>query len=250
MHPDPDGDQRRRRGTKKATRSRRWGCWALVGFLIFTIFPVAALRWIDPPGSAFMLAARIDARLQGRSTYRVHYVWRPATAIATPAALAVLASEDQRFPMHWGFDFNQIEIALGAERESRVRGASTVSQQVAKNLFLWSGRSWLRKGLEVWFTLWIEALWNKRRILEVYLNIAQFGDGIYGVGAASPYFFKHEAYALTTREAALLAAVLPNPVNLSVVTPSPYVMRRSHAIQAQMQRLGGSEVLRTISWVR
>ena len=153
--------------------------------------------------------------------------------------LAVVAAEDQRFPVHHGFDLTEIQNAL-AERgaSGRVRGASTISQQVAKNLFLWSGRSWVRKGFEVYFTLLIELSWPKRRILEVYLNIAQFGDRIFGVAAASRRFFGKPASALTPRDAALLAAVLPNPVRMRVDQPSPYVRQRAARIHQQTRQLG------------
>ncbi len=152
--------------------------------------------------------------------------------------LAVVAAEDQRFPLHRGFDLVEIKNAL-AERDGtgRLRGASTISQQVAKNLFLWSGRSWVRKGLEVYITALIELTWPKRRILEVYLNIAQFGDRIFGVGAASERFFLKPPSALTPREAALLAAVLPNPVRMRVDRPSAYVRKRAAWINQQASQL-------------
>ncbi len=165
--------------------------------------------------------------------------WVPWTAISPAVPLAVVAAEDQRFPVHWGFDLKEIKNAL-AERgtKGRVRGASTISQQVAKNLFLWSGRSWVRKGLEVYFTVLIELSWPKRRILEIYLNIAQFGDTIFGVGAASERFYRKPPSALTLREAALLAAVLPNPVRMRVDQPSSYVRERAARIRQQARQLG------------
>jgi monofunctional biosynthetic peptidoglycan transglycosylase len=168
-------------------------------------------------------------------------------AISPYAGIAVIASEDQRFAEHWGFDLDSIQDAI-EEREGggRSRGASTISQQVAKNLFLWPGRSWLRKGLEAYFTVLIELLWSKQRILEVYLNVAQFGDRIFGVDAASRRFFGKRASALSAREAALLAAVLPNPVRMRADDPSPYVRERARWIQRQMQSLGGPGYLREI----
>src|SRR5690606_3150412 len=155
-----------------------------------------------------------------------------------------IASEDQRFAQHHGFDLEAIRDA--AERNARggrLRGASTISQQTAKNLFLWGGRSWVRKGLEAWYTLLIEALWPKQRILEVYVNIAEFGDGVYGAQAASQRFFGKDASALTAAEAARLAAVLPSPRRYSAANPGPYVQRRTGQIQRQMRQIGGSGYL-------
>ena len=147
--------------------------------------------------------------------------------------------------MHGGFDYEQIGKAVSdARRGRRLRGASTISQQVAKNLFLWSGQSWVRKGLEVWFTVWTEFLWPKRRILEVYLNSAQFGRGVWGVQAAARRFFGKDAARLTREEAALLAAVLPSPTRYRVVSPGPYVRARQVWILHQMQGLGGTALLR------
>lgn len=159
--------------------------------------------------------------------------------------LAVIASEDQKFPEHEGFDFESINQALeDRERGRRVRGASTISQQVAKNMFLWPRQSWFRKGLEAYFTLLIEVLWPKQRILEVYLNIAEFGKGIYGVGAASQVFFGKPAAQLNSYDAALLAAVLPSPRRMRVNAPSPYVRSRQEWIVAQMQRMGSEGALK------
>ncbi len=153
----------------------------------------------------------------------------------------MVASEDQRFPDHGGFDFKQIEKALDdAERGGRARGASTISQQVAKNLFLWNGRSYLRKGLEAWYTVLIETLWSKRRILEVYVNIAEFGRGVYGAEAASQAFFHKPAAKLSRGEAARLAAVLPSPKRMRAESPSAYVLRRQGEIERQMAALGGT----------
>lgn len=159
--------------------------------------------------------------------------------------LAVIASEDQKFPSHWGFDMESINDAWEA-RERRQRGASTITQQVAKNLFLWRGPSWVRKGIEAYFTILIEALWPKQRVLEVYLNIAEFGRGIYGAEAASRFFYGKSAARLTSADAALLAAVLPNPVRLKVAAPSAYVRARQTWIVAQMAKLGGVGYLRNL----
>jgi monofunctional biosynthetic peptidoglycan transglycosylase len=156
----------------------------------------------------------------------------------------VIAAEDQRFPDHNGFDFRQIQKAMDeAERGGRSRGASTITQQVAKNLFLWNGRSYLRKGLEAWFTLLIETLWPKQRTLEIYLNIAEFGRGIYGAEAAAQVVFHKPARNLGRAEAARLAAVLPSPRRYRAGNPGPYVQKRQYQIEAQMAALGGTAYL-------
>jgi monofunctional glycosyltransferase len=155
----------------------------------------------------------------------------------------VVAAEDQKFPSHRGFDVESIGDAWEQRARGRVRGASTISQQVAKNLFLWSGRSWVRKGFEAWFTVLIESLWSKQRILEVYLNVAEFGPGIYGAEAAAQRHFGKPAAALTRREAALLAAVLPDPRAMRAAVPSAYVARRARWIERQAAQLGGPAYL-------
>jgi monofunctional biosynthetic peptidoglycan transglycosylase len=205
----------------------RFLLWLLALWFGLTFSVVLLLRWIDPPTSSFMLRARFAAWHAHDTTFRFEHQWVAATRISPNLKLAVIASEDQRFPTHWGFDVESINKAL-AERQSgkRVRGASTLSQQVAKNLFLWPGKSWIRKGIESYFTVLIELLWSKQRILEVYLNIAEFGKGTYGAEAASQRFFRKPAARLSAQEAALLAAVLPNPIRLQVVAPSRYVRSR------------------------
>ena len=208
---------------------------------------VVLLHWVPPPTSAFMLASRGAAILGGDFSYSNAYDWEPLERISPHAAMAAIAAEDQQFPFHAGFDFESIRKAVQHNAKSkRKRGASTISQQVAKNLFLWSGRSWVRKGLEVWFTVLIEAVWPKERILEVYLNIAEFGRGTYGVQAAAEKFFGKQASRLTRREAATLAAVLPNPKRLRADRPSPYVQRRRETIMSQMRALGGPSFLRQL----
>jgi len=196
-----------------------------------TILGVLALRFVPPPATAFMVADSLrDGARPG-----VAYDWVPARSIAPGLALALVAAEDQKFPVHSGFDLDAIGKAWDGGGK---RGASTISQQVAKNLFLWRGRSWVRKGLEAYFTVLVEALWPKRRILEVYMNVAQFGPGVYGAEAAARTYFRKSAASLTRREAALLAAVLPNPVVLHVDRPSAYVMRRVRWIERQASQLG------------
>lgn len=211
-----------------------------------SIAAVLAFRFIDPPTSAFMLRDALAA-----PGGQVQQRWVPWDAISPHARLAVVAAEDQKFPDHRGFDVESIRAAVTAHleadsRDARLRGASTISQQVAKNLFLWPGRSWLRKGLEAGLTVLIELLWPKRRILEVYLNIAQFADDVYGVEAAARTYFGKPASALTPEEAALMAAVLPNPVGLSIARPSAYVRARQRWILRQMRQLGGAAYLEPI----
>ena len=234
------------------SRLRRVVRWFTVGLLVLflaSVLPVVALRWIDPWYSAFMLDAAIDARLAGKKGYHTDYRWVDLEQISPHAAVAVIASEDQLFPFHVGFDFKSIREAIrhnerqGSRKRPSVHGGSTISQQVAKNLFLWSGRSYFRKGLEAYFTMLIELTWPKERILEVYLNVAQFGDGIYGVEAAAQRFWRKPAARLDRYEAATLAAVLPNPVRLRANAPSPYVQLRRDQILAQMRGLGGASYL-------
>ncbi|MFN2309565.1 MAG: monofunctional biosynthetic peptidoglycan transglycosylase [Gammaproteobacteria bacterium] len=224
-------------------RTRGWVRWLWripLGLLVAPLLLIAALRWIDPPTSAFMLQRQFAPGPEAVPV-QLHYEWVDWGRIAPAMPLAAVAAEDQHFPEHWGFDLEAIAEAVSERGEGgRVRGASTISQQVAKNLFLWSGRSWLRKGLEVYLTGGIELLWPKRRILEVYLNIAQFGDTVFGVGAASRGYFDKTPEQLSLGEAALLAAVLPNPVRYRVDQPSAHVRARAVWIEAQMRQLGYS----------
>ncbi len=205
---------------------------------------VVLLRWIPPLTSGVMIERRVEALLAWKS-YSIDYRWVPWSRISKHAGLAVIAAEDQNFPTHHGFDVESIQKAIdAAERGRRLRGASTISQQVAKNVFLWSGRSFVRKGLEAYFTVLIELTWSKRRILEVYLNVAEMGDGVFGVEAASQRFFKRPAAKIGPSEAALLAAVLPNPIRLRVNRPSGYVEERRAWILGQMDQLGSVALFR------
>jgi len=219
----------------------------LLAWLLLTAIPVLVLRWLHPLTSAFMLEAATQAALANQRGYQTDYRWVSLEHISPHAAIAVIASEDQQFPFHAGFDFDSIREAVRAsERGKRLRGASTISQQVAKNLFLWPGHSFVRKAFEAYFTVLIEALWPKERILEMYLNLAQFGDGIYGVQAAGERFWRTPALRLTSEEAALLAAVLPNPLRLHADRPSAYVLERRDWILEQMRELGGAGYLREV----
>jgi monofunctional biosynthetic peptidoglycan transglycosylase len=223
----------------KPSRLRRILWRALLAALVLTVVPVLGLRWFPPPTSAFMIEKRIASHFRGEPQPVIRYRWIKWASISPQLRLAVVASEDQKFPHHWGFDFESIANAVEHEGpRGRLRGASTITQQVARNLFLWQGRSIVRKALEAYFTVVLEALWPKRRILEVYLNVAEFGDGVYGVYAATQTFFGKRPSELQPQEAALLAAVLPNPVRLHVRNPSAYVRERAGWIEEQMAQLG------------
>jgi monofunctional biosynthetic peptidoglycan transglycosylase len=220
--------------------------WLLLALLVLSAGSVLVLRWVDPPTSAFMIRERLAAGAPGKPR-SVHYRWADWQQISAHAKVAVIAAEDQKFPSHHGFDLESINDALAdRERGRRVRGASTLSQQVAKNLFLWPGQNWLRKGLEAYFTVLIETLWPKRRILEVYLNVAEFGSGVFGVGAAAEQYFRKQPAHLSAPDAALLAAVLPSPKRMKVRSPSRYVRSRQQWILGQMRGLGGVGLLQQI----
>ena len=202
-----------------------------------------ALRWLDPPTSAFILARQWE-QLRGGRAAAVHHRWVDFDRISPYLAVAVIAAEDQRFPDHFGFDFQSIGRALAHNARGRtVRGASTISQQTAKNLFLWSGRSYLRKGLEAGLTLGLELVWPKRRILEVYLNLAEFGDGVFGARAAAERIFHTSPDRLSRQQAALLASVLPDPGRLDAGHPSAHVRQKARWVRAQMEQLGGARLL-------
>jgi monofunctional biosynthetic peptidoglycan transglycosylase len=222
-------------------RLRRWLLWSIATFLFISIIPVIVLRWVPPPTSAVILSRALG---EGE---RQDYQWVALEHISPDAALAVVASEDQKFPTHRGFDIDAIKDAVEQHAQGgRLRGASTLSQQVARNLFLWQGRSFMRKGLEAWLTVLLELFWSKERILEVYLNIAETGRRTFGVQAASLKFFSRPASAITREQAALLAAVLPNPLRLHASRPSAYVIRRRNEILGQMTQLGGRAYLSDI----
>lgn len=208
------------------------------GIALFSVMPV--------PFSAVMVERQLGAWLSGDFGYVAHSDWVSMDEISPWMGLAVIAAEDQKFPDHWGFDVSAIEKALAhnERNENRIRGASTLSQQTAKNLFLWDGRSWVRKGLEAGLTLGMETVWSKKRILTVYLNVAEFGDGVFGVEAAAQRYFHKPASRLSLSEAALLAAVLPNPIRFKASAPSGYVRSRQAWIMRQMRQLGGESFMR------
>jgi monofunctional biosynthetic peptidoglycan transglycosylase len=231
-------------------RRRRWSRWLIgvpLALLALTVVQVLALRFIDPPFSAFMAIRQFDAWGEGDFGFRIAHDWRDLDGMSANVPVALVAAEDQNFANHFGFDLEAIEKARKSNARGRkVRGGSTISQQAAKNLFLWSGRSWVRKGIEAWYTLLIEALWPKKRILEVYANVAEFGDGVYGTQAAARTYFGRDASRLSAAQAARLAAVLPSPKRYSAARPGPYVQRRSRAIQKQMRQIGGASYLHSL----
>ena len=227
-----------------ARRVVRWFALLVVAWFAFGIVAVLSLRFVHPLTSAFMIERWISATATHQRDFSLHYRWTPWDQVSKQLPIALIAAEDQKFPYHHGFDIDAIQDALAdAEDGERLRGASTISQQVAKNLFLWNGRSFVRKGLEAYFTVLIETLWPKRRILEVYLNIAEFGDGIYGAAAASERYFHKSPAQLDARESALLASVLPNPRRYRVDRPSAYMQQRAAWIQRQAYQLGGPTYL-------
>jgi len=218
--------------------------WSAQVFFAFTVAQVIVAMMIPPSLTTFMLRDRVQAALTHRKGYHFRHEWVSYGNISDHAKVAVIAAEDQKFSEHFGFDFESVEKAIADhERGRKLRGASTISQQVAKNLFLWPGKNPVRKGLEAYYTVLIEALWPKRRILEVYLNTAEFGNGIYGVKAASEEFFDKPPSDLSRYEAALLAGVLPNPKRLRADRPSSYLERRTYNIVVFMRRIGGTEYL-------
>ena len=201
---------------------------------------VLLLRFVPPPTTSFMVQT---AFRNGFYAYR----WQPYEQISPNVAIAAIAAEDQNFPTHSGFDLEAINAAIrDADNGASLRGASTISQQVAKNLFLWPGGGFVRKGVEAWLTFLIELTWSKQRILEMYLNIAQFSDRIFGVEAASQYFFQVSAQDLTAEAAALLTAVLPGPEIYSLEAPSWEVLDRQSWILFQMNQLGGEAYLQRL----
>jgi len=213
----------------------------LAVLLVLSIVPVIVLRWVPPPASSVMLQRTLT---EGRQQT---WQWVDIDRISAYAALAVVAAEDQKFPSHFGFDLQSIRDAIThSTGGKRPRGASTLTQQVARNLFLWQGRSYLRKALEAWMAVLLEVFWSKQRILEVYLNIAETGPDMFGIEAAAWRYFDRPAGALTPEQAALVAAVLPNPRRMRVDRPSAYVLARRDHILQQMEQLGGVAYLGNI----
>jgi monofunctional glycosyltransferase len=215
----------------------------LLWFAAASVVLVLIFRWVPPPFTALMVERKIESWFDGQPI-DLQRDWEPWEKISDDLKVAVIAGEDQKFAEHWGFDIDAIRAALAHnELGGSIRGASTLSQQVSKNLFLWSGRSYLRKGLEAWFTGLIEVLWSKQRILEVYVNSVEWDDGVFGAQAAAQHHFHINASQLSMQQASYLAAVLPNPREWSASHPTSYVSRRAGWIRQQMRQLGGDEYL-------
>ena len=212
-------------------------------FVAVSVALVIVLRWVPPPGSMLMVERKIESWFDGEPI-DLQRSWRSWDELPEDLKIAVIAGEDQKFADHHGFDLPAIQQALAHNGHGgSVRGASTISQQVAKNVFLWSGRSWIRKGFEAWFTLLIETFWPKQRILEVYLNSVEWDSGVFGAQAAARHHFGVDAQRLSRQQASLLAAVLPNPRKWSASHPGAYVRQRAAWIRQQMWQLGGSDYL-------
>lgn len=209
-------------------------------FFVIHILYIVVLKWINPPFTITQVQQMFE---QGK--LKRDYI--SYDEMGDNIKIAVVSSEDQKFPVHNGFDIDGIQKAIEKNKSGKkLHGGSTISQQVAKNVFLWQGRSWLRKGLEVYFTFMIEKIWNKQRILEMYLNTSEMGIGVFGIEAASEYYFNKPARDLTKNEAARIAAALPLPRKYNVNPPSPFISRRAANIQRQMRNLQGSADLQKI----
>ncbi|MEO0311725.1 MAG: monofunctional biosynthetic peptidoglycan transglycosylase [Bacteroidota bacterium] len=217
-------------------RVLKWIIW----FNIASVSLVIIYRFVPPPITILMIQRMVEQKWEGKD-FKLSKTWKSIDEISTQMPLAVIAAEDQKFEEHFGFDIAAIEKAQTYNEKhkgKKTRGASTISQQTAKNVFLWPSRSWIRKGFEVYFTFLIEVFWSKERIMEVYLNVIETGDGIYGVEAASKYYFKKSASKISTAEAALIAAVLPNPRRWTPAKPTAYILKKQARIIRFMSNLG------------
>ncbi len=227
------------RQTARAGSGRRawkWFAIAVIALLILPIVQVGCVRVVDPPVTPLMLLRQMESRKDGKPTPARRYQWVALRQVPPDFTRCVLASEDQRFFEHHGFDWKEIAVAQrdAARKGTKPRGASTISQQCARSLFLWQGRSWMRKGLEAYYTFWMEVLLPKRRILELYVNVIEMGDGVYGIEAAAKAHFGVAAHALTREQCATLAAILPNPRKLDPRNPSPgLAARRARILQRE-----------------
>ena len=237
-----------------ARRAGRLALQALAVAFLASVAWVLLYRWVSPPATWLMLDRRAHAPLdkgyhgireEGR---RIHYEFKRLDDVSAQLPLALVAAEDQRFLLHHGFDGDALLKAAKSNFNGnrQLRGGSTISQQVAKNVFLWHGRSYVRKAAEAYFTLLIELLWNKRRIMEMYLNVAEMGDCIFGAEAASQQYFHKSADQLTPAEAALLAGVLPNPLRFRASNPGPQTRAKQRRVLRNMRRLGGTAYVREL----
>jgi monofunctional biosynthetic peptidoglycan transglycosylase len=227
-----------------AKRGLRWIGLLILAWMVITIALVFSLRWFDPPTTSFIIRDRLSAWIDDEKNYRFDHQWVDFKYISRPMKLAVITSEDQKFPDHYGFDFESMQRAWDYNQHGRkVKGASTITQQVAKNLFLWPGRSLVRKAVEAWFTVLLETFCSKQRILEIYLNSAEFGKGTFGVESAAQRFFHKPAARLNYSEAALLAAVLPAPKRFQASKPTAYLRSRQAWIESQMPMVDTNGIL-------
>lgn len=225
----------------------RWAKKFAFYFLVITFSWVLIYRWVNPPFTLLMMQRYTTAVYDGKVGTGIMYEWAVYDEISSYMRVAVIATEDQNFPFHGGFDFDAIQKAIEYNQNNEdTKGASTISQQVAKNVFLWSGRNWLRKGLEAYFTILIELLWNKERILEMYLNVAEMGHLTFGVQAAAYRYYHIPARILTIDQAAYIAVILPNPLKYNPVKPSDYIRQRKNWAVSQIKKLGGKAFLKNI----
>ena len=215
----------------------------LIGLMLFSVFLILLMRWVNPWGSMLMVERKI-----ANWNINQQRIWKDWDQISDNIKIAVIAAEDQQFANHCGFDFKAINRALNYNKNNRkIRGASTITQQVAKNIFLWSSRNWIRKGVESWFTVWIELIWSKQRTLEIYLNSVEWGEGIFGIEAASRHYFGVSAKQLTKEQASLLAAILPNPRKWSPVKPNILTQKKAKWILGQMENLDTKTYLKKLN---
>lgn len=234
-------------GKPRKRRGKSWVGWLLTLFWRVTLFiclisilPMVVLRFIDPPTSSFIELNKLNHNTQ------IQQQWVDIEQISLYFPTAIIASEDQQFPHHFGFDFKQIMLVLEESENGLSRGASTLTQQTVKNIFLWPERSLFRKGIEAWLVIWMELIVPKKRILEIYLNYAQFGTSIFGAEAASQYYFSIPASELTPEQSALIAATLPTPAKSNPANPSEYLQSRADFILDQMPRIGGRQIVRDL----
>lgn len=226
-----------------ARQIAHWLSYLAIACIGISIFLILLLRWINPPTSSFMLQRQFEA-WQNEEELELQYQWVDWENISPAIKMAAITSEDQEFATHWGLDLNSIQKAIKEyERGEDLRGASTITQQTAKNLFLWPGQSYLRKGIETYCALLMELFWSKERILEVYLNIVEFGDGIYGVQAAAEHYFNTIPAHLSKWQSALMVTALPAPKRYNLANPSHYMLERRTWVLQYMDFLGNSHYL-------
>lgn len=243
MRPSRRTSRHDAKNGKKSLLKRLWRflLWSTLIVCLLSATPMVILRFYDPPSSSFI---ELNKRNNNKN---IKHTWLAMEDISLYFPNAVIASEDQQFPNHFGFDIKQIKLVL-AERKKKggSRGASTITQQTVKNLFLWPDRSFLRKGIEAWLAIWMELIVPKKRILELYINFAQFGKSVFGVGAASQYYFGIHAKELSPQQSALIAASLPTPSRSNPGKPSEYLQERADYILDQMPRVGGRRMVREL----